>query len=579
MARLLKFLGVFSFSSTLLLSACDGSAINSHDNQSKPLNSAVATVHPLATQAGEIALAQGGNAIDAAIAAALTLGIVDGHNSGIGGGCFILVRWANGDIEAIDGREMAPAKAHRNMYLRNGLADPSLSTTGALAIGVPGSLAAYDYLIAAGGKLTLPQLLIPAAELAEQGFPISQPYARRLAYTANKIRQFPNSAAILLDVAGQPHPAGYHFKQKDLANTYRNIAAQGIDYFYNGPFAEALERWMQNNGGLVSATDFANYQLKQRQPLVTAYRGHQIIGFPPPSSGGVHVAQILNMLEAFDVQALSEAERYHLLTETMKLAFADRAQWLGDPDFVSVPKGLIDPLYAKSLAQDINFDSPVVVTHAGTPPDATLDLFSKHTTHIAAADSAGNWVAITSTVNTSFGSKVIIPGTGVIMNNQMDDFSAQPGVQNVFGLVGAEANSIVAGKRPLSSMSPTIVLRNGQPIITLGAAGGPTIITQVVQSLVNVIDLDMSLHDALAAQRIHHQWQPNLLYVEPTMPQPVRDQLAVIGHRLVEHQHFGATQLIGLSDDQFIAVVEPRLGIKKPIKASAKPAVGAAINN
>ena len=321
---------------------------------------------------------------------------------------------------------------------------------------------------------------------------------------------------------------------------------------------------MQGNGGIVTAEDFANYQLKKRQPLLTEYRGYQLAGFPPPSSGGVHVAQILNILESFDLGELSEAQRYHVAAEAMKLAFADRAHWLGDPDYVDVPRGLINKQYATDLAKKINLNETLRVDGPGTPPASTSDLFGKHTTHIATADKEGNWVAITTTVNTSFGSKVIIPDTGVIMNNQMDDFSAQPGVQNAFGLVGAEANSIAPGKRPLSSMSPTIVLKEGKPVMTLGAAGGPTIITQVVQALINVIDLDMTPQDAVAAPRIHHQWRPEQLFVESTLPSDVHEELENYGHRLKLGRHRGATQFIGLMEKgEFVSVSEPRLQLNR----------------
>jgi len=525
-----------------------------------PIQGAVATVHPIATQAAEAVFLQGGNAVDAAVAAALTLGVVDGHNSGIGGGCFVLIHWADGRIEAIDGREMAPALANRDMYLREGAAVPALSKTGALAIGVPGSLAAYDYLLKEGGNFDLTNLLLPAAEVAEQGFNISDSYASRLAATAPAIRQFPESAPLLLNKSGEPHKAGFLLKQPDLANTYRNIAEQGIDYFYKGAFALTLEQWMQANDGLVTADDFANYQLKKRHPLLTKYRGYQLAGFPPPSSGGVHVAQILNILEGFDLADLSDADRYHVIAEAMKLAFADRAYWLGDSDFVDVPRGLINKEYASELAEKIDLNRVITVPGPGKPPAADYDLFGKHTTHIATADKQGNWVAITTTVNTSFGSKVIIPGTGVIMNNQMDDFSAQPGVQNAFGLVGAEANSIAPGKRPLSSMSPTIVLKDGMPVMTLGAAGGPTIITQVVQALINVIDLDMSPQGAVAAPRIHHQWLPDKLFVESEVPIETQVELEKRGHRLKQGRHRGATQFIALTEQGgFVAVSEPRL--------------------
>jgi len=546
----------------VFVSICLLGTIACSDNKvtSTQVQGAVATVHPLATQAAEAVFSRGGNAVDAAVAAALTLGVVDGHNSGIGGGCFVLIHWADGRIEAIDGREMAPALATRDMYLRNGVVDPKLSKTGALAIGIPGSLAAYEYLLKAGGKLNLSELLLPAAQIAEQGFSISETYASRLTKTTASIQQFPESAALLLDSNGQPHRAGYLLKQPDLANTYRNIAEQGIGYFYRGAFAKALEQWMQENGGLVTTEDFATYQLKKRQPLLTEYRGYQLAGFPPPSSGGVHVAQILNILEGFDVSNLSEGDRYHVLAEAIKLAFADRAHWLGDPDFVNVPRGLISKEYASQLASKIDLNHVIAVDGPGMPAAADVDLFGKHTTHIATADKEGNWVAITTTVNTSFGSKVIIPGTGVIMNNQMDDFSAQPGVQNAFGLVGAEANSIAPGKRPLSSMSPTIVLKDGKPVMTLGAAGGPTIITQVVQVLINVIDLGMSPQNAVAAPRVHHQWLPDKLFVELTMPVETQAELEERGHNLNVGGHRGATQFIGVTQaDDFVAVSEPRL--------------------
>jgi len=553
---------LLSFRLTVFICACLISVIACSDNAATSISvkGSVATAHPLATKAGEAVFAQGGNAVDAAVAAALTLGIVDGHNSGIGGGCFVMIHWADGRIEAIDGREMAPALASRDMYLRNGIVDLKLSKTGALAIGIPGSLAAYEYLLKAGGKLNLSELLLPAAQIAEQGFSISETYASRLAKTAASIGNFPESAKLLLDKNGQPHRAGYLLKQPDLARTYRNIAEQGIDYFYKGNFATTLERWMQGNGGFVTAADFANYQLKKRQPLLTDYRGYQLAGFPPPSSGGVHVAQILNILEGFDVTNLSDADRYHVLAEAMKLAFADRAHWLGDPDFVNVPRGLIKKEYANQLASKVDLNYVVAVGGPGMPPAADFDLFGKHTTHIATADDAGNWVAITTTVNTSFGSKVIIPDTGVIMNNQMDDFSAQPGVQNAFGLVGAEANSIAPGKRPLSSMSPTIVLKDGKPMMTLGAAGGPTIITQVVQTLINVIDLGRSPQNAVATPRIHHQWLPDNLFVESTMSVEIQAELEKRGHNLNVASHRGATQFIGVTQlDDFVAVSEPRL--------------------
>lgn len=523
-------------------------------------NGAVASVHPLATQAGLDVLQRGGNAIDAAVATALTLGVVDSHNSGIGGGNFAVIHYADGTVEAIDGREMAPQAAHRDMYIRDGKAQSSWSQTGALAIGIPGSVAAYDYMLKRGGKFTLKDCLLPAARLAEQGFALSQVSSDRITRSAKNLALFPATAKILLDGEGKPWPAGHHLLQKDLAATYKQLAEKGIDYFYRGAFAQAVDQWMRDNGGIVTKEDFARYQLLLRKPVYSEYRGYGIYGFPPPSSGGVHVAQILNILENFDIKKLSEQDRYHLLAEAMKLAFADRAHYLGDADFVPVPRGLIDQAYADSLAKKIDFGKIASEVSYGKPPGADVDLFGKHTTHISAADKWGNWVAITTTVNTSFGSKVIIPGTGVIMNNQMDDFSIQPGVPNAFGLVGSEANRVQPGKRPLSSMSPTVVVQDGKPIIAIGAAGGPTIITQVVQGLVNLLDLGLTVNESLQVPRVHQQWAPDITFIEEALPQTVKDSLQQRGHRFYVRGFAGASQLImQTADGQFQSAAEPRI--------------------
>ena len=526
------------------------------DNQ----RGAVATVNPLATQAAVDAFAEGGNAIDAALAAAFTLGVVDSHNSGIGGGCLILVRRANGEIQAIDGREVAPAKAHSAMYMRDGKLNPELSKTGALAVGVPGSVGALYQLQQLGGKLSWSDVILPAATIAEQGFAVDAALANRLANTQEKLRQFPASAAIFLDDQGRPWPLGHHLQQKDLAASYRALAEQGPAWFYGGAFAQALEKWMRANGGIVTAKDFAHYPVKMRQPLVSTYLGYRIYGFPPPSSGGAHVAQILNILENFDLEQLNEVDRYHVIAEAMKLAFADRAYWLGDTDFVDVPlRGLTSPAYARRLAEKIDMDKALGDVEHGVPTVGS-ELLDKHTTHIATADTEGNWVAITTTLNTSFGSKVTIPGTGVLLNNQMDDFASQPGVPNAFGLVGAQANSIQPGKRPLSSMSPTLVVNaKGEPVVTLGAAGGPTIVTQVLQALVYALAFDLPLEDSVAHLRVHHQWQPPLLFVEKTMPETLRRALEEKGHNLKNMWSAGATQAIGVRDGRFEAVAEPRL--------------------
>ncbi len=522
----------------------------------------VATVHPLASQAGIDTLRAGGNAIDAAVAIALTLGVVDAHNSGLGGGCFLLIRRANGERLAIDGRETAPAAATRDLFVRNGTADTGLSQHGALAVGVPGALAAYDLALKKSGRKTLADLLLPAAVLAEKGFPLDSANARRIQSHAENLRRHAGPGAPFFHADGTPLTTGELFLQADLARSYRALATHGTDWFYRGPYAQALAAHQRAHGGIMTAADLASYTPKLRQPITTHYRGHEIIGFPPPSSGGVHVAQILHLLAPFDLRNLTApGARHHVIAEAMKLAFADRAHWLGDPDFTNVPRGLVDPAYARELARRIDPAKATPVPTHGTPPDADTRLFEKHTTHFSTADAEGNWVACTATINTTFGSKVIVPGTGILLNNEMDDFSIQPGVPNAFKLVGAEANAVAPGKRPLSSMSPTIVLKNGQPILALGGAGGPTIISQTVLHLIHILDLGLRLDDALAQPRIHHQWQPDQLRIEKNLPVEIQSALKQRGHQLALETTFGVSQIVGRSPDgkTFVGASDPRV--------------------
>ncbi len=556
MARFLAASVLILFAVTEALSAPPSAATSA--------KSMVVTVHPLATDAGIAVLKSRGNAIDAAVAAALTLGVVDGHNSGIGGGCFILIRTYDGRLIAIDGREMAPAKARPNLYVRDGKIDPDASQTGSLAVAVPGALLAYEYARKEYGRKPLKELLLPAAQIAETGFAIDRIYARNLRQSRAAITQFPATTEVLLRADGTPYLEGETLRQADLASTSRAIAEQGTDWFYRGPFSARCAAWMKANGGIIDTPDFANYQCVIREPLRTRYRDYLIIGFPPPSSGGVHVAQILHTLEPFDLKSIYRHDRsqfVHLVTEAMKLAFADRAHWLGDPAFADVPTGLASPEYGRSLAAQIDQERASKILTHGTPPNADRDHFSKHTTHLTAVDDDGNWVAITATVNTSFGSKVIVPGTGVILNNEMDDFSIEPGVPNAFGLVGAEANAIAPGKRPLSSMSPTMVLKDDQPILTLGAAGGPTIISQVVSVLIQRLDLELPLSEAVAAPRFHHQWLPDELVVEEAMPEALLAQLRERGHRIRKRDSIAVLQAIerNVAERLLLGVHDPRV--------------------
>jgi gamma-glutamyltranspeptidase / glutathione hydrolase len=515
------------------------------EGEGRGLGFAVAAGHPRAVDVAVEVFEAGGNAVDAAVAAALMLGVVDGHNSGIGGGCFFVIRTAGGELVAIDGRERAPAAAGRDMYVVDGELDGEASRTGALAVAVPGALRAFELALEGYGRKGLAELLVPAAQVAAEGFLIDGIYARRLAGTARDLRRFEGSAAIFLKGDGSPYEEGEVLVQKDLAASYEAIAREGVDWFYEGEFARRVGEWMAENGGLLTAEDMAGYEAVEREPVRVRYRGHEIVSMPPPSSGGIHVGQILGMLELFDGGELGEVGRAHVLVEAMKLAFADRAHWLGDPDHVGVPRGLLDAEYVAGLAGRIELGRAAEVEGHGLPPAWDDDVIGRHTTHLSCADGEGNWVALTLTVNTAFGSKVVVPGTGVILNNEMDDFSVQPGVPNAFGLLGAEANAIAPGKRPLSSMSPTLVLDGeGEPWCAVGAAGGPTIISQVVQVLGRLIDDGSGAEEALAASRLHHQWSPDRVRIERGFGDEVKAGLRALGHELEEVGGIGVAQLV-----------------------------------
>ncbi len=527
---------------------------------------AVATAHPLATQAAARQFRNGGNAIDAAVAASLMLSVVDAHNSGIGGGGLALMRLADGRLLAIDGRETAPMRSLAEHYLdENGKPVVSRSQIGALAVGVPGLLSLLQELSQEFGRLSWQDALLQAALVAEQGYAISDYFAKVLQRTAFEMSRFPASAAIWLDPSGKPRQAGDMVRQTDMAQSLRNIAQEGTHWFYQGEFAEKMERYMIEQGGWLRADDLANYKTIRREPIVGTYRGHQICGFPPPSSGGIHIGQMLGMLEPFDVAELfqqSTATGLHLLVEVMKRALADRVHWLGDDVFAKVPRGLLDLGYLSQRSADIDLTRSVRVTGHGIPPRADIDLFGRggHTTHLTTADADGNVVALPQTVNTRFGSKMVMPGTGITLNNQMDDFSLAPGVRNAFGLLGSQANQILAGKRPLSSMSPTLVLNSdGTLRLTVGAAGGPRIITTVLQAIVRMLDLGMAPVDALGAPRVHHQWSPDLVMVEDRMPGSIVEQLQQFGHTVNITDTLAVAQAIEFKNGQFSSASDPRV--------------------
>ena len=523
-----------------------------------PRRGMVASVHHLATEAGVEMMRRGGNAVDAAVATGLVLGVVDSHNSGLGGGCFMLIRLSDGQVVALDGRETAPAAAKSDMFVRDGKAVPELSRTGALASGVPGQAAVFHEAVVKYGKLPWGVHCEAAAKIAEAGFPLSSASAARLLAVEKDMAKFPSSKAVFFGADGRPLKKGELLRQPDLARTLRSLGQGGADWFYRGEFAKAAARWMRENGGLITEADFADYALKRRTPLETTYHGRRIVGFPPPSSGGVHVAQMLNILEAKGT--ISKEDQPHVIAETMKLAFADRAFWLGDPAFTKVPKGLADKEYARQLAAKIDVTKATPVKGHGTPPKADEHVFEKHTTHFSAADAGGTWVSCTATINTSYGSKVVVPGMGVVLNNEMDDFAAAPGAPNAFGLVGSDANLPAPGKRPLSSMSPTIVFEGERPVLAVGAAGGPTIISQTLLAILRILDDGKTPAEALAMPRLHQQWSPDELRVEKSMPDSVKADLRRRGHVLQEVETIGSTQAVAqpVKDGPFIGSHDPR---------------------
>ncbi len=535
-----------------------------------------ATVHPIASQAAQSMYERGGNAIDAAIAAALCLGVVDGHNSGLGGGCLMLIRTQGGAIHAIDGRETAPGAASKDMYVRNGKPVSELSQSGSLACAVPSQIAALKLAHDKLGTLRWDTLFEPAIAAAENGFAIGAATQNAIASEQIELAKFEASRSVLLNPDGSPPKLGAVLRQPDLAQTLKQIAKNGTAWFYRGDFAKQAVEYLEKHAGLLSLADFANYKAIERSCIRTSYRDYQVIGFPTPSSGGIHIAQMLNMLNKYNVAAIhskSPGAFFHVLAECMKRAFADRAHWLGDGDFVDVPKFLVDPEYAASLASSIQLDRASPNIRHGNPANPpAADDSKKHTTHLATADAFGNWVALTSTVNTTWGCKVMIPGTGVMLNNQMDDFSISPGVPNAFGLVGSEANAIAPNKRPLSSMSPTIVLaKDGSPFMTCGAAGGPKIINATLQNIVRCIDLNQTIDQAIASARIHHQWQPDILSHEPNLGglrQPIskdRDSsseaskmLENLGHTLKVSNSIAIAQGIQRTSEGLLAASDPR---------------------
>ncbi|RJP77487.1 MAG: gamma-glutamyltransferase [Candidatus Zixiibacteriota bacterium] len=553
----ISFVGFFLAGWTLLLGAGLGGVFPAQAAAPRPAwadSGMVVSAHPLASQAGLDILQAGGNAVDAAVATAFALGVVEGYSSGIGGGSFTLVHLANRwETVVVDGREEAPGAATADMYVdkATGQVNPELSQVGVLAGAVPGHVAALALLLDRYGTMTLGQVIEPSIVLADSGFELSQTYARILAFHADKLKRFPSSFDIFFHPDSTPLGLGERLVQHDLAETYRQLADEGETAFYQGAIADQIAAALQADHGLITKKDLEAYRPRIRRPVLGSYRGYTIYSMPPPSSGGVHLIQMLNLLERYDLRYLghNSSESIHLLAEVMKRAFADRAVYMGDPGFTDVPvTGLLAKPYADSLARSINRFRAGRISGPGDPKPYMVPTGSaargQHTTHLSVMDRWGNLVAMTATINTGFGSGYVIPGTGILLNNEMDDFSAQPGVENYFGLVGGDANAIAPGKRPLSSMTPTLVFYQGRPFMVLGSPGGPRIITAVLQTLLNVIDHGMDVQAAVDAPRIHHQWKPDRIYLEDGIPADVIENLVAKGHDVAPGGVWSAVEAI-----------------------------------
>ncbi|MDH5471375.1 MAG: gamma-glutamyltransferase [Gammaproteobacteria bacterium] len=504
---------------------------------------AIASAHPLATQAGEEILQAGGNAFDAAVAVSAALAVVEPYSSGIGGGGFWLLHRAEDQFEVmLDGRERAPFNAHRDMYLdKNGDVITGASMNGPLSAGIPGVPAALEHLAVHYGQLPLNKSLQPAIRYAEKGFAVDKHYQHMAKFRLKELKRSPAAAAIFLH-KGKVPAVGYRIKQKDLAKTLRLIADKGADGFYKGPLADKLIQGTNKAGGIWSTKDFNDYKVIERKPIKAEYRGMKITSVAPPSSGGVALVEILNQLSAYPLEKLSAIQQKHYIVEAMRRAYRDRAEYLGDTDFVKVPVAkLINKDYAAGLRTTIR-------PKAATPSDALPGMKKKDgatdTTHFSIIDHEGNYVAATLSINYPFGSCFVPPGTGVLLNDEMDDFSAKPGVPNVYGLVGADANAIQPGKRMLSSMTPTF-LQTKNRLAVLGTPGGSRIISMVLLGAL-AFNQGEDAQTIVDLPRYHHQYLPDIISYEPgALSAQQIEQLTAMGHKFkAEDNTWGNMQMV-----------------------------------
>ena len=516
-------------------------------------NGMVSTQHFLATRVGEKILNKGGNAYDASIAIAFTLAVVLPRAGNIGGGGFmVMYDKETGKSYSIDFREKAPLLSTKDMYLNQdgSFNDQMLSTFGYLSIGVPGTVAGLWDVHKKFGSLPWSVLLEDAINLAEKGFEIT-PFLADILFKYNEKLSFFDETKNIFQ-ASYPDFKGELLIQTDLAKTLKIISEKGRDGFYKGSVANKIAKAMKDNNGLITKSDLENYNPVWRKPLISQYRGNNVITMGPPSSGGLHIIQMLNILENYDLKEMNHNSKdyINLLTEVMKYAYSDRSKYLGDPDFYDVPvEKITSKKYGKRIFNDIEIGQSKPVGEV--KPGMYLETESHETTHFSVADADGNIVSSTYTLNSTFGSGVVIGGTGIVMNNEMDDFSAAPGIPNQFNLLGAEANEIAPNKRPLSSMTPTIVMKNNELFFTTGSPGGSRIISAVLQSILNIIDFDMNLEETTKARRIHHQWFPDILEVEYSLDNKIRKELEDMNYSIVITDPLTCLQLIMYKDKKF----------------------------
>lgn len=563
----MKSVFLYTFPLVILLYACTGphSAATVQFNpyeytiQKKATgsNGAVSSAHPLASETGVAIMKQGGNAIDAAIATQLALAVVYPAAGNIGGGGFTVIHLANGKNLTIDYREKAPATAHRDMYLdAAGNAQTQLSQNGHLAAGVPGAVAGL-FSCLPYANLPISKLIQPAIDLAEKGFVLTESEARHLNNIQPALIKYNTVTPVFVKAAGWKK--GDTLVQKDLANTLKRIRDKGMAGFYEGETARLIVDEMKRANGIISYEDLKNYQAKEREPVVFDYKTYKVVTMPLPSSGGVLLPMMMHMIEDQPVKqyGFQSAQAVQLMTEIERRAYADRAKFLGDVDFYKVPvKKLSSKEYAVERMKDYKPETAgsSKTTQAGLIPE------SEETTHFSVYDKSGNAVSVTTTLNGSYGSRTVVGGAGFLLNNEMDDFSIKPGVPNLYGAVGGDANAIAPGKRMLSSMTPTIVLKDNKPFLVVGTPGGTTITTSVFQTLVNILEFDMSAEDAVNKPKFHHQWLPDEIFVEPDFPQAVRQQLQQMGYKVTQRGTIGLTEVIRINANGSIEAIADKRG-------------------